>query len=102
MIFAPQRPGPVRLHSAEIRTGMTEAEVEAVLGQPWRRDTDLAASAWRESDFAFFVCFDTEGRVNWTTSFEAPRPSLFDRLRTRLGLQAVPERIQTVPRKNSD
>src|SRR5438876_7974102 len=81
LAFVPEPPGPVRLHSAEIREGMSEAEVEAVLGEGsamvaagMGHGTRLGRRAWEDPDFALVVYFH-DGRVAFAHSVELRKHS---------------------------
>jgi hypothetical protein len=92
LLFVPERPGPVRLRSAEIREGMSGAEVEAILGEGSAeipagpvQFVRVGRRSWQDPDFALVVYFH-DGRVIGAYPVELRKHSPLDRLRARLGL----------------
>src|SRR5262249_53780088 len=78
-----------------IRLGMTEHEVEAILGGPAQETIpsgsgydpdDGTVKHWSSSTASILVVFDSNGRVCHTTFGRKEPPGLWERIRRGLGL----------------
>jgi hypothetical protein len=74
-----------------IQLGMTEREVEAILGGPAEETLapepdPYAIKHWSSSTASILVYFDSSGRVCHTTFGKKEPPGLWERIRRGLGL----------------
>jgi hypothetical protein len=95
----PPKSGVIWANVERIEIGMTQAEVEAVVGRPpqtWTRGpTPISENSpagyhtvllWSDTECDILVYLDAHGRVIGREGVGGARPSWFDRLRRRLGL----------------
>src|SRR5437899_3167153 len=77
-------PDPLEHRLAELRPGMTTAEVESILGEPYHiiayPETGRSTHKWVTDRVIVMVLFDAEGRLDRTMSDRRP---LWDRVHER-------------------
>jgi hypothetical protein len=93
------RPAVTEANCNRIKPGMTEAEVEAIFGEPkapdgeplwldWYGLNGRTPPTWIGSDGMAVVRFDLNGKVIRADWIESPRASLWDRIRLWIGLDS--------------
>jgi hypothetical protein len=88
-IFLTAEPNPVTpTNYARISGGMTDAEVEAILGPAGisHRDGGQYSKGWENREFVMSVTFDAEGRATGKACGELRRPTWVQRVKATLGL----------------
>jgi hypothetical protein len=85
---------PMRTAYYRIRLGMTEQEVDEIVGHrpgvytyPYYPDMNRPNKQWEQDGFVFFVALDANRRVRWKCVNNNATPTLWERFCKRLGWQ---------------